>query len=432
MKKAVTIIVFSFLALTLNAQNNEKTEECKVFYSLYKEFVKIDMYENALPHWRKLFFQCPGFNKSMYIDGVNIYKNLIEKNTNKTNINKYVDTLSMIYDQRINYFGEEGNVKGRKALDLLKYKTSDTLNEEAYKLLTRSIELERDKISPFVLIAHFQCSANLYNKKVNNDEQLTKDFIQDYKMLYNQFITEKNKQKAEKLKKYLIILRKNYSKARIDCKLIINELQKEYEVKPDNINILTVISDILLELKCTENQLYVSVAESRYKIEPSADAAYALAQYFYRIGNYKKASHYYSEAAEKELDKSLKSKYYYENGVSLSALNKLTEARAMAHKAIEYNAEYGDPYILIASVYAKGAGKCGNSFEQSTVYWLAVDYLNKAKQVDKATTVNANVLIEKYIKYWPNKEEAFMNSVTAGDKVKINCWINETTTARFN
>ena len=66
------------------------------------------------------------------------------------------------------------------------------------------------------------------------------------------------------------------------------------------------------------------------------------------------------------------------------------------------------------------------------VYWAAADKFQKAKEVDPSMTAKANEMIREYSKAFPTSEDAFFYNVFEGDEYTIECWINETTKARFS
>ena len=44
----------------------------------------------------------------------------------------------------------------------------------------------------------------------------------------------------------------------------------------------------------------------------------------------------------------------------------------------------------------------------------------------------ANEMIKEYSKLFPTSEDAFFYNVFEGDTYEVECWINETTKARFS
>ena len=108
---------------------------------------------------------------------------------------------------------------------------------------------------------------------------------------------------------------------------------------------------------------------------------------------------------------------------------KYSQAISQTIKALQIKPDWGEAYLLQGNIYISGAKSCGNDFEQTTVYWLAVDCFVKAKSDDKVKDI-AVKSINTYSKYFPNKETCFFNGVQSGEKYTIGCWINQTTLAR--
>ncbi|MBO4771837.1 MAG: hypothetical protein J5595_04795, partial [Bacteroidales bacterium] len=99
------------LALMVSAAINAAAQDinCAKEYSMYKEFVNVEAYSDARESYWKVFKSCPQFSKNIYIDGVKIYHDLMKKvgEDDDALANAYVDTLGMIYMQRIKNYGEE-------------------------------------------------------------------------------------------------------------------------------------------------------------------------------------------------------------------------------------------------------------------------------------------------------------------------------------
>ena len=87
--------------------------------------------------------------------------------------------------------------------------------------------------------------------------------------------------------------------------------------------------------------------------------------------------------------------------------------------------------MFIGQLYLESSSECADIALPKAIYWVAVDKFVKAKQVDPSLADKADKNISTYSTYFPNKEEAFFHGVKEGDKFKVECWINETTTARF-
>jgi hypothetical protein len=87
--------------------------------------------------------------------------------------------------------------------------------------------------------------------------------------------------------------------------------------------------------------------------------------------------------------------------------------------------------MLIGNAYA-GVKISGDDFENLAVYWVAVDYFTKAKQVDPNLASNVSESINIYSGSFPTKTECFFRSITEeGASYQVGGWINETTSVRF-
>lgn len=110
--------------------------------------------------------------------------------------------------------------------------------------------------------------------------------------------------------------------------------------------------------------------------------------------------------------------------------------------AIAIDPNYGLAYIKKASLYGQAVTNCTAERKlepaDKVVYWLVIDYLNKAKQVDASTTNTVNSQLATYEAVTPNTEDKFFTlGYEQGQNVKVDSslnscysWINETTTVR--
>ena len=106
------------------------------------------------------------------------------------------------------------------------------------------------------------------------------------------------------------------------------------------------------------------------------------------------------------------------------------EARSYARKALSINPNYCEANLLIGNIYVAASSSFeGTALEKSAVFWLAVDYFNKARRSEDCA-IDAAAKASEYTKYFPNAEDAFMEGFKEGDTYKVGGWINETTTVR--
>ena len=114
----LSIIVISNDVFSQNKWGNDSIS-CITNLSLFREYYKQKNYDDALNPWRWVYRNCPKSSGNIYKNGPSIIKAAMKKDSENRDL--YVDTLMQIYDQRIQYFGKEGFVLGRKGSDLINY-----------------------------------------------------------------------------------------------------------------------------------------------------------------------------------------------------------------------------------------------------------------------------------------------------------------------
>ena len=129
--------------------------------SLYNEFYKQKNYKDAVNDWRKVYQNCPAASKNTFIRGATIYKNLIKAETDNAKKEALIDTLMMIYDQRIVYFKQEGAVLASKGVDLYSYRGKEAA-ADVYEMLKKSCELEKGETGAGVATVMMQSAVDQY------------------------------------------------------------------------------------------------------------------------------------------------------------------------------------------------------------------------------------------------------------------------------
>lgn len=420
-------------AQTIESKFGVDSAQTIINASIYTEFVKQKNYKDALPAWRYVFNNAPKFQLSTYTRGEEIMLGMLRQTKNQA----YMDTLMMVYDQRIKYFGNdprrgEGYVLGRKGGNLALFGKKDPETQKAaYGYLTKSFEMEGIKSDPKTVQIMFFIAGDLQNANALDRD----DYINLYMKISN-YIEHgsKNSKRPEVFKE----VKENidgmfFNSGVADCETLNRLLTARFEENPEDLDNLKSVSRLLRRYECVDLPLYASVAEKLYQLEPAADAAYSLAIMFIRRQDFDKAETYLKEAIEKSDDNVAKGDYYLKMAQLKLGKKEYAAAKANAMEAVKINPNNGEPYMLIGKAYAFYAPQYGeDAFDHASVFWAAVDKFAKAKQVDPNLAQSANELIKTYSQHFPNKEEAFFRSVSEGSAVKLGSWINETTTARFS
>jgi len=430
MKKLLLIgtafILFGSAASFAQTESKYGTDSiaCITNLSLTNEYYKQNNYPDAIGPWRWVFANCPASSKRIYLNGANMYESFIKEAKTPEAKSPLIDTLMMIYDQRIKYFGEEGFVLGKKGLSLYDY--APERKKEISEMLKKSIDLEGKESGPVVLYKYFQVNTELYKENAITKEDVI-DVYDNVSELLDANIEGPNGD--------------NYDKARMNvetffgpfatCEDLINIYTPRLDATPNDPALLRKVVNLFSKKGCNDAEIYMKAAESLYKIEPSSKAAFSLARMYAGKNMNTKASTYYSEAIELESDNDKKSAMLLEYAdFNMRALKNYSQAKALAIRAASIRPSWGRPWLLLGDIYFTSSTTCDDDFGGASVFWAATDKYLKAKSVDPSMADDANKKIATCSKYYPKQEDVFFHGLKDGDSYAIKCWVNETTTVR--
>ena len=217
------------------------------------------------------------------------------------------------------------------------------------------------------------------------------------------------------------------------CDNLIALFTPRFQADPNNLDLVNnIVRMMSITDDCTGNDLYLNAVTNMYKLDPSYNSAYFLYRLNSSRGNVDDAIKYLEEAINyPESDSNTDGDYNYELAVFCSKNGQNAKAYSAAQKAIELNPTLaGKAYFLMGTIW--GSSSCGgNEIERRAPYWVAVDFLQKAKSADPSLTEDANKLIGSYSAYYPQTAEAFMYDLTNGQSYTVSCGgMRATTTVR--
>ncbi len=428
-------LIFSLTHVTAQDEGSKfgnDSVKCVENASLYDGFLKQQNYVDAVGPWRWMFFNCPRSYKRLYLDGITIMKKLMKAETDAAKQDKYVDTIMMIYDQRIKYFGQEGYVLGRKGVDYFDLRRKTDV-ETAYKILFRSVELEKGKTEPAVLVKFMQATVLMHKKQAIDDAAFVFNYMNTSDAMHEQLKETPNDSTLLKGNDMILSILVSSDLAQ-SCEKLEKIFSNIFETNK-SVAVLRSIVSVLSAKDCVESELFYNVLVELDKLEPSEISKKNLGRQSEKKDKYSDAVNYYKEAVELSGSDIAKGSYYFEIAkITGTKLGNSASSRNYAYQARDLNNELSpNVYILISTLYGNAASACSaNDYEKCMVYILAYEMALKAKsyKMSDGLSQTANDLIATYKNNFPKTEDIFFNGDKVGGSKTIGCWINETITIK--
>jgi tetratricopeptide (TPR) repeat protein len=439
MKKIILLFAVAAMAMMSGSKASAQgkygpdSTECIKYLSYYTEYYKQKNYESALPNWRQAYHYCPPTSRySMLSDGCTMIRNLIQKNKNNPVYKaQLVDSLMTLYDQRVEYFPKYAITSlNNKALDMYNYMKDEPVKVLA--CLTDVVDQAKEQTKTNVFIFQLNTAIDLY--KIGMVDPETVIDIYDKGVMYLSQATPKNDVEKKNIEKTITDFETLFISSQVaSCENLIALFTPRLEAEPQNLDLAKNVVKIMgITEGCTDNDLYLNSVNLMYSLEPNAKSAYYLYKLYAGRDDYENAVKYIEEAiASEDTDALTDGGYYYELAVySLKSRNTM-KAYTAAQKAMELDPSLaGKAYMIMGTIW--GSTSCsGNEIERRAPYWVAVDFMVKAKNADSELAEDANNYIRQYSAYFPQTAEAFMYDVVDGQSYTVSCGgLRATTTVR--
>ncbi|MBQ1698826.1 MAG: hypothetical protein II075_13200, partial [Bacteroidales bacterium] len=256
-------------------QYGADTATCIRLLSTFQEYVKQNALEEAYTSWTVLFKEFPKCGQSIYSNGVNIVKKKMQVAKNGAEQQVWVDTLMMVYDQRIKHFAAssklygEAYLLGRKGVDLAKYRKGAI--ELAYDILMKSVNLGGKDSEYAVIQTAMQSTIAMYSAEKIDAAQVVENYLKFSDLLAQKKADEKAKIAAatdDKAKKKaesdletcgqveggVLGLFSNSTAAQ--CDVLVNAFSGKFKENPNDMDLCNKIVKICTSKGCTDSQLY--------------------------------------------------------------------------------------------------------------------------------------------------------------------------------
>ena len=335
-------------------------------------------------------------------------KSVAEKKT-------YIDSLMLLYDLRIENFGDHATrgkayILDRKARDFLIYNPLD--HERVLELFREAIAAQPD---PELVAIYFKQLTDYYK---DDGEGSPEEIIAEYDRLSPVFDGATG-QAAE----YKDQFDKCFGLSGVaSCENLEAMFKEKIAASNNDPDVLAQAVDLMTRAKC-DSEFYLTTAEKYYEVKPSAETALFLAQAFQNKQEYDKAIKYLTEALAVETDNVEKEKLLVRIGVVQLATKNYAEARKAALEAQALNPEDGMTYFVLAQCYGLSAASCGGFAGQAT-FWAAYDTMSKAGELlpsDSEYLEHAKSALSTFRNNFPSSEECFFNELQSGARYTGTC-----------
>jgi tetratricopeptide (TPR) repeat protein len=430
MKKLFSILsLLAMVSFTVVAQpgwnwpeDRAAAEEKNV---LYADAVKMGDFKGALPALQWLMNEVPDLNKSLYQNGAKIYDNLAKVEKDPAQKAIYVDSLMLMYDMRMKYFGDSVNVMNRKIFKAYRYNIKNYDKAEwLLGMFDTTYKISGDKVMDQNLLAYMNViKVNKLVKKKLSDEEVLGRYEKISEVINGKLKILKDKgSSTERLLKQKNAIDKILTEiVTIDCDFVHDTMGPKFEANPDDIKLVKRMFSFMLTGKCTSSDLFLEVSKQLYILEPDFGLAKLIGTRCYAAGDNSCATKYYADALRLTEDGTKKADIYIQLGKIEEKRKNNIAARNNYRKAISADPANKNPWIAIGDLYYHSYEQCKkmeDMVEDRLVFILAYDMYKRGGSAAKMHNAKSQ---------FPSKEEIFTNNYEVGQSMRVECWIKEST-----
>lgn len=401
-----------------DADDNQKN----IHYSLYWEDFKTGNFTSALPNLRWML-ECapahPGGTEKNFQRAIVLYDSLAARAESADDKVAYLDTAVVLHDQAMSTLKDAG-----VEIDPFTWKLEKGrfLQQHAEQLPDRQGDVvalyeELYGMDPTRLNTYY--ITVLIADKAQKDKETAVTFMEE--------VEEQFPEDAD-LASYIDQVRNALFKTPEER---MEFLEGRLEKNPGDLDLVNELFDIYQDLGM--RQKMYAIGEQLMSMEPTASTYRILAKLRLDDGEYQEAFDLYEKAIGLGTATATD---YYNMGVAQQNLDKLSSARTYYRKALEVDSNFGRAYLAIGDLYAIAVSNCGAAMEREdkAVYWLVVDYYNKAKAADASVSNAATQKARTYQRVFPSAEDLFFKNWKSGQSYRVDygcyAWINESTTVK--
>lgn len=403
-------------------------------WSIFNENFRNNDFEGALPFGRWLVF-----NKPKTLEGypqyrgdrnfdrmIKVYEHMAEKQTDPALKTAYLDSVNQLYATALDIFtaDEIDHFSWKRNQARFLQSNADNIESANDKAIEIYMGLFEENTERFVQEADGWYVNFIARSFMSTDREKTLEILKISEPYANPPLLENFEQIRDELFR--------------DPAERIVYLEGLLESRPDDLELLDELTGLY---ERTNNQAKLREAAVRlYDLNPSYHNVIRMAEAAKSNAEYRNAIRYYREAVTKTDNSDNLKRANIEVANNYLNLGEFQQARDFARRASQIDPNWGEPYVKIAEIYGQVITDCaGGTLERTdkVVYWLVLDYLDKARSVDRNYANTVAQMYRSYQPVTPTVEEKFYQGWNVGDKIQVNSslrdcygWIGETTTVR--
>lgn len=420
---------------------------------LYTDMIANNNYTGAREPLEWLLKNTPCLNKSIYIHGEQLYKELLKVEEDDAQKEMLQDKIIGLLYTRIKYFGQEKTVMNKIGFLMYAYMVNrgeNTLSgkepywTKMYSFYDTLINLTGEGSHYAVVKYHFQSATKMHKLKKMTDEELL-DLYDNSVIIIDKASPKASEKFQEKWSKTRTDLESLLmTTVDINCDFVRKNWIPKLKTNPKNVKLAKKSIRFMIQDKCTDDPEFLNLVEIVYNEEKTAGMAKLLARKYLAAGDLDKAEKFFegmivlaggSDNDEAggviggvvEEDLKLQAEGFLEIGKIKQQQGNYTTARGNYMKAASKDSEIAkDAYYKIGDLYYNSWKRClGNSGDQvkdKAPYLAAYDMYQKAGSSSGMTRAQAQ---------FPTKTEIFtLPQYEEGQSISVGCWIGGTTTIR--
>ncbi|MBO7307324.1 MAG: enzyme of heme biosynthesis [Alistipes sp.] len=398
-----------------------------------KEAMDAKDYAAATVNFQQLIANCPGASVNTFTRGTTLYKNRINRARNLDEKRRLIDSLLIIYDLRMQYFGDDAKygrdyILDLKARDVNKYCSAnrELLRATLKDAVDAAISANTVKLDILALYYKAICDDFSF------DDNISTDLVLDE---YNRLAPYFENASDDTALGHKKTFEDSFANSGAANCTNLEELYKEkIAANPDDKELLKKAVGLMSRQGCTSD-FFFEITEKQYAAEPSSETALFLAKGFQDRKENDKALKYLREALAVESDPAKKEPLYAQIAIIELTANNYKGAADAARALHSINPQNGYSYFILGQCYA--SSPCGSDgIGGASVYWAAYDAMTQAVTLlahEPEVQAVAKRLAGAYRSAFPTQETCFFKELQQGQGYTVACGFaaGKRTTVRY-